>query len=63
MVIHTDLNDIGRYRTADEPMQVISGPIHNPKVHFEAPLSPIVLEEMEKFIHWFNDTKPHGLIL
>src|SRR5271170_6076203 len=32
-----DLKDIGRYRTHDDPMQVVSGPIHKPKVHFEAP--------------------------
>ena len=34
-----DLADIGRYRTSREPMQVISGPIGVPTVHFEAPPS------------------------
>lgn len=61
MGMRTDLNDIGSYRTADESMQVISGPIHNPIVHFESPPSSIVLEEMEKFIRWFNETEPHGV--
>ena len=61
MGLRTDLDDVGRYRNSDEPMQVISGPIHEPKIHFEAPPSSIVLEEMEKFIHWFNDSKPDGI--
>lgn len=61
MGMRTDLNDIGRYRISNEPMQVISGPIHDPKIHFEAPPSSLVLEEMEKFIQWFNDTNPHGI--
>lgn len=30
---------VGAYRTHDAPMQVVSGPIHAPKVHFEAPPS------------------------
>ena len=50
-----DLNDVGRYRTHEDPMQVISGPIGNPKVHFQAPPSRDVLDQMEEFINWFND--------
>src|ERR1700722_2539432 len=34
-----DLRDIGRYRTSDELMQVMSGATYAPKVHFEAPPS------------------------
>ena len=45
-----DIHDIGRYRTHDDPMQVISGSMHNPKVHFEAPPSKIVKKEMDAFI-------------
>lgn len=55
-----DLSDIGRYRTHSSPMQVISGDIHDPKVHFEAPLSQNIPAEMEKFIGWFNKTAPGG---
>jgi Fic family protein len=54
----TDLSDIGRYRTGGEPMQVVSGPVHAPKVHFEAPPSSKVSAEMRRFIKWFNDTAP-----
>ncbi len=46
------------YRTHDDPMQIVSGPVHNPKVHFEAPDSKNVAKEMKAFIKWFNMTKP-----
>jgi Fic family protein len=55
-----DLKDIGRYRTGDEPMQVISGPVGAPKIHFEAPPSSRVPKEMTRFIAWFNRTAPGG---
>src|SRR6266542_3026563 len=55
-----DLKNIGAYRTHDEPMQIISGPIGNPMIHFEAPPSAVMEKEMESFVNWFNDTAPHG---
>jgi Fic family protein len=55
-----DLRDIGRYRTDSEPMQIVSGPLHAPRVHFEAPPSPQVPAEMSRFIDWFNSTSPSG---
>ena len=57
-----DLRDMGRYRTHAEPMQVISGPFHEPKVHFEAPPSERMLDEMEQFVAWFNRTAPDGKV-
>ncbi|TWT44963.1 Adenosine monophosphate-protein transferase SoFic [Phycisphaerae bacterium RAS1] len=56
----TDLEDIGRYRTHAEPMQVVSGPPHDPEIHFEAPPSARVPKEMQRFLAWFNDTGPNG---
>ena len=56
----TDLRVVGGYRTHPEPMQVVSGPIHEPKVHFEAPPSPAVPTEMAAFIDWFNAAAPTG---
>jgi Fic family protein len=53
-----DLVDIGRYRTSKEPMQIVSGRIGAPKVHFEAPPSKRVAAEMNRFIAWFNQTAP-----
>ena len=54
MAARHDLKDIGRYRSHDDPMQVVSGPIHAPKVHFEAPPLARIPKEMEQFIDWFN---------
>lgn len=56
----TDLHDVGRYRTHAAPMQVVSGPIHEPNVHFEAPPSANVPAEMAAFIAWYNRTSPSG---
>ncbi len=49
-----DLTDIGRYRTHEDPMYVVSGRLDSPKVHFEAPPSKTVSAEMDKFVSWFN---------
>lgn len=56
-----DLKDIGRYRTHPEPMQVVSGPVHAPNVHFEAPPSDRMPGEMDAFIAWFNHSAPNGV--
>lgn len=55
-----DLNDIGRYRTHGDPMQIISGALHAPRVHYEAPPSDAVPQEMGALIAWFNETAPKG---
>jgi Fic family protein len=55
-----DLQDIGKYRSQPDPMQIVSGPIHKPKVHFEAPPSGKMRQEMGAFVRWFNDTAPGG---
>ena len=41
-------------------MQVVSGPIGSPTVHFEAPPSKRVPAEMKRFLSWFNRTAPQG---
>ncbi|SNT01093.1 Fic family protein [Ekhidna lutea] len=51
-----DLTDMGRYRTHEDPMQIVSGVYDKPKVHFEAPPSARVPKEMELFVQWFNDS-------
>ncbi len=53
-----DIESIGNYRQYNEPMRVVSGSSHNPKVHFEAPQSSIILSEMDRFIDWFNKPTP-----
>ena len=52
-----DIKEIGRYRSNPEPMQVVSGSIHAPKVHFEAPPSTSVPREMDEFIKWFQHSR------
>jgi len=55
-----DLANPGDYRTHAEAMQVVSGRIHAPKVHFEAPPSAEVPSEMSRFLDWFGRTAPDG---
>jgi len=55
-----NLRDVAHYRTGTEPMQVVSGSIHEPKVHFEAPPSSRVPSEMKRFVSWFSLTAPGG---
>ena len=52
-----DLEYIGCYRGGEELMQVISGRIGEPTIHFEAPPSERVKNEMEIFIEWFNESQ------
>jgi Fic family protein len=49
-----DLQEIGFYRSHNEPMQIVSGRIDRQTIHFEAPLSADLFEEMEQFITWFH---------
>jgi Fic family protein len=51
---------IGGYRKHPEPMQVVSGSAHDPKVHFEAPPSKRMTKEMDAFVAWLNETAPNG---
>lgn len=47
---------VGHYRdnTPDDPMQVVSGPLGREKVHFQAPASGLLQDEMTKLLGWFN---------
>jgi Fic family protein len=50
----------GAWRSGGDPMQVVSGLMHRPKVHFEAPPATELPGEMARFITWFNETSPGG---
>lgn len=39
------------------PMQVVSGKVDKPVVHFEAPTRDILDEELCTFLEWFNESK------
>ncbi|MDE2411027.1 MAG: Fic family protein [Sphingomonadales bacterium] len=60
MVGRRDLAVVGSYRSDPEPMQIVSGALYAPRVHYEAPPSERVPQEMAAFIAWFNDTAPNG---
>ncbi|PIP00704.1 Fic family protein [Pleomorphomonas carboxyditropha] len=45
---------VGGYRTHTDAMQVVSGAIGNLDIHFEAPPSAQVPDQMERFLAWFN---------
>ncbi|REG86410.1 Fic family protein [Algoriphagus antarcticus] len=53
--------EAGQWRTDSEPMQVVSGALSKEKVHYEAPPSKRVPQEMEAFIKWFNTTAPNAV--
>ena len=55
--------DTGVYRSGEEPMQIVSGAMGKEKVHFEAPPSSRVPQEMKNFIKWYNSFKTNGNIL
>ncbi len=52
------IEDIGAYRTHDDPMRIVSGAIHDPKIHFQAPPSVQITDEMDQFVLWFNQSAP-----
>ena len=56
----SDLDAMGGYRRHEEPMQIISGRVDAPKIHFEAPPSETLQAEMDRFLAWFNATAPEG---
>ena len=51
---------IGRYRTHDDAMQIISGRHDKPVIHFEAPPSRQVPAEMAAYADWFNGSGSDG---
>ena len=45
---------VASWRVGEEPMQVVSGAFGKEKVHYEAPPSSAVPDEMKHFLDWFN---------
>ena len=54
------IETIGDYREHEDAMQIVSGRLDKPTIHFEAPPSRQVKAEMEAFIAWFNQSGPDG---
>jgi len=53
----SSLATVGAYRTHPRPMQIVSGPEGRKVVHFEAPPSERVPQEMDAFLDWFNGSE------
>ena len=49
---------VSAYRTGTEPMQVVSGAMGKEHLHYEAPPSDKVPDEMRQFLQWFNEESP-----
>lgn len=47
----------------DGPMQVVSGPLGRENIHFEAPASKNVPDEMKAFLIWFNEQQNVDTVL
>lgn len=60
---HSSIEDLGKYRTHAEPMQIVSSRYGNPTIFFEAPPSKKIPHEMQGFIDWFNTSGGSGSIL
>jgi Fic family protein len=48
---------VGALRSGPEPMQIVSGPITRPKVHYEAPPAKRLPREVRRFLEWFEATR------
>lgn len=48
---------VGGQLRGEAPMQVVSGRIDNPKVHFTAPDRAVLDDELNRFIDWFNQSQ------
>jgi Fic family protein len=54
---------VGGYREHVEPMQTVSGRVGREKVHYKAPPSARLPDEMDRLLHWFNAaTEPDTLV-
>ena len=48
----------GAYRRGDAPMLIVSGYIGKQRLHYEAPPSARVPQEMDRFLDWYHATRP-----
>ena len=51
---------VGRVRDHADAMQIVSGALGREVVHYEAPASKQVTAEMDRFLAWFQSTRPAG---
>jgi len=55
---------VGGWRIDENgPMQVVSGAMGREKIHFQAPDSTVVPNEMKRFLKWYNEKQDIDLVL
>lgn len=54
---------VADWRQGDEPMLVVSGAMGKERVHYEAPPSSAIQQEMDCFLQWFNGDQPSSQLL
>jgi Fic family protein len=55
---------VGAWRDdADGPMQVVSGPVHRQRVHYEAPPASRLAAEADNFLAWANADTPEPALV
>ena len=52
---------VGQLR-GDAPMQVVSGRVDRPTVHFEAPPHSVLDAELDAFLRWFEDSRQNAAL-
>lgn len=52
------LESVRAYRQHEDTMQIVSGRVDRPTVHFEAPSSAQVSHQMDRYLDWFKVTAP-----
>ena len=60
---HSHIENCGKYRSHEEPMQIVSNRYGSTSLFFEAPPSAHIPNEMTKFIKWFNSPKEETSLL
>ena len=55
---------VGTWRDdATGPMQVVSGPVHRQRVHYQAPPAEQLVTEVDRFLNWANTTTPEPWLI
>jgi Fic family protein len=56
--------EVGQWRTDSQgPMQVVSGPLERPRVHFEAPPANSLEDETGHFLNWANSASTEPALI
>lgn len=54
---------VADWRQGEDPMLIVSGAMGKERVHYEAPPSDMVAQEMDVFLKWINESQPYNDLL